>query len=226
MLEWGADNVRVNTICPWARSDHWDGSTIGTRARLPAQPVAAIGEPEADIGGGRRVPRRRRRVVRDRADHPRRRREHGLPLGGTAAPFVTRDSCPPLYRPFTKRWVSGVDDLWCEAAGLARKSTTMRHGQRVLGAVRATCVGVRNFGCRCLWASHPASATDRFKSSTRDNDQRLGRPPSRPASADVAAGCGRRVLRARLAPSTGGRRRRSMQFDTDAVRQGRTSTRS
>ena len=24
MLEWGADNIRVNTICPWARSDHWD----------------------------------------------------------------------------------------------------------------------------------------------------------------------------------------------------------
>ncbi len=26
MLEWGADNVRVNTICPWARSDHWGRS--------------------------------------------------------------------------------------------------------------------------------------------------------------------------------------------------------
>ena len=25
MLEWGADNIRVNTICPWARTDYWDG---------------------------------------------------------------------------------------------------------------------------------------------------------------------------------------------------------
>src|SRR5262249_16244787 len=24
MQEWGADNVRVNTVCPWARTEYWD----------------------------------------------------------------------------------------------------------------------------------------------------------------------------------------------------------
>jgi len=52
MLEWGADNVRVNTICPWARSYHWDGLDDGARAaRLRRNPLRRIGEPEADIGG-------------------------------------------------------------------------------------------------------------------------------------------------------------------------------
>jgi NAD(P)-dependent dehydrogenase (short-subunit alcohol dehydrogenase family) len=52
MLEWGADNVRVNTICPWARSDHWDGLDDRERAaRLRRNPLRRIGEPEADIGG-------------------------------------------------------------------------------------------------------------------------------------------------------------------------------
>ena len=52
MLEWGADNVRVNTICPWARSNHWDGLDDRERAaRLRRNPLRRIGEPEADIGG-------------------------------------------------------------------------------------------------------------------------------------------------------------------------------
>jgi hypothetical protein len=52
MLEWGVDNVRVNTICPWARSDHWDGLDDRARAaRLRRNPLRRIGEPEADIGG-------------------------------------------------------------------------------------------------------------------------------------------------------------------------------
>jgi NAD(P)-dependent dehydrogenase (short-subunit alcohol dehydrogenase family) len=52
MLEWGADNVRVNTICPWARSDHWDGLDDRARAaRLRRNPLRRIGEPEAEIGG-------------------------------------------------------------------------------------------------------------------------------------------------------------------------------
>lgn len=52
MLEWGVDDVRVNTICPWARSDHWDGLDDRERAaRLRRNPLRRIGEPEADIGG-------------------------------------------------------------------------------------------------------------------------------------------------------------------------------
>jgi NAD(P)-dependent dehydrogenase (short-subunit alcohol dehydrogenase family) len=52
MLEWGPDNVRVNTICPWARSDHWDGLEDREReARLRRNPLRRIAEPEADIGG-------------------------------------------------------------------------------------------------------------------------------------------------------------------------------
>jgi NAD(P)-dependent dehydrogenase (short-subunit alcohol dehydrogenase family) len=52
MLEWGPDNVRVNTICPWARSDYWDGLEDRAReARLRRNPLRRIAEPEADIGG-------------------------------------------------------------------------------------------------------------------------------------------------------------------------------
>jgi NAD(P)-dependent dehydrogenase (short-subunit alcohol dehydrogenase family) len=52
MLEWGPDNVRVNTICPWARSDYWDGLEDRAReARLQRNPLRRIAEPEADIGG-------------------------------------------------------------------------------------------------------------------------------------------------------------------------------
>jgi NAD(P)-dependent dehydrogenase (short-subunit alcohol dehydrogenase family) len=52
MLEWGADNVRVNTICPWARTDYWDSLDDRERAsRLRRNPLRRIGEPEADVGG-------------------------------------------------------------------------------------------------------------------------------------------------------------------------------
>jgi NAD(P)-dependent dehydrogenase (short-subunit alcohol dehydrogenase family) len=52
MLEWGADNIRVNTICPWARTDYWDGLDDRERAsRLRRNPLRRIGEPEADVGG-------------------------------------------------------------------------------------------------------------------------------------------------------------------------------
>jgi NAD(P)-dependent dehydrogenase (short-subunit alcohol dehydrogenase family) len=52
MLEWGSDNVRVNTICPWARSDYWDGLDEREReTRLRRNPLRRIAEPEADIGG-------------------------------------------------------------------------------------------------------------------------------------------------------------------------------
>ena len=52
MLEWGADNIRVNTICPWARTDFWDGLDDRERAaRLRRNPLRRIGEPEADVGG-------------------------------------------------------------------------------------------------------------------------------------------------------------------------------
>jgi NAD(P)-dependent dehydrogenase (short-subunit alcohol dehydrogenase family) len=51
MLEWGADNIRVNTICPWARTDHWDGLADRQRAaRLAHNPLRRIGDPEADVG--------------------------------------------------------------------------------------------------------------------------------------------------------------------------------
>jgi NAD(P)-dependent dehydrogenase (short-subunit alcohol dehydrogenase family) len=52
MLEWGADNIRVNTICPWAQNDYWDGLSDKQRdARLAHNPLKRIGHPEADIGG-------------------------------------------------------------------------------------------------------------------------------------------------------------------------------
>ena len=47
MLEWGADNVRVNTVCPWARTAYWD--TLSEReqaARTRRNPLHRIGEPE------------------------------------------------------------------------------------------------------------------------------------------------------------------------------------
>jgi NAD(P)-dependent dehydrogenase (short-subunit alcohol dehydrogenase family) len=51
MLEWGSDNIRVNTICPWARSDYWDALDERQRsARLTHNPLRRIGDPEADIG--------------------------------------------------------------------------------------------------------------------------------------------------------------------------------
>jgi NAD(P)-dependent dehydrogenase (short-subunit alcohol dehydrogenase family) len=51
-LEWGADNIRVNTICPWAETDYWDTLSDQQRgARLARNPLRRIGDPEADVGG-------------------------------------------------------------------------------------------------------------------------------------------------------------------------------
>ena len=50
MREWGVDNVRVNTVCPWARTDYWDGlSEHDQQARVRHNPLRRIGEPE-EIG--------------------------------------------------------------------------------------------------------------------------------------------------------------------------------
>jgi NAD(P)-dependent dehydrogenase (short-subunit alcohol dehydrogenase family) len=47
MREWGVDNVRVNTVCPWARTDYWDGLTDREQqARVRHNPLRRIGEPE------------------------------------------------------------------------------------------------------------------------------------------------------------------------------------
>ncbi len=52
MREWGADNIRVNTICPWAVNDYWHTISDQQRAaRLAHNPLRRIGDPEADIGG-------------------------------------------------------------------------------------------------------------------------------------------------------------------------------
>ena len=46
MLEWGVDRVRVNTVCPWARTDYWDGLTEREQqARVRHNPLRRIGEP-------------------------------------------------------------------------------------------------------------------------------------------------------------------------------------
>jgi NAD(P)-dependent dehydrogenase (short-subunit alcohol dehydrogenase family) len=51
MLEWGVDNIRVNTICPWAQNDYWDTLSDRQRgARLEHNPLRRIGDPEVDIG--------------------------------------------------------------------------------------------------------------------------------------------------------------------------------
>jgi NAD(P)-dependent dehydrogenase (short-subunit alcohol dehydrogenase family) len=47
MREWGVDGVRVNTVCPWARTDYWDGLTEREQqARVRHNPLRRIGEPE------------------------------------------------------------------------------------------------------------------------------------------------------------------------------------
>jgi len=47
MREWGPDGVRVNTVCPWARTDYWDGLTEPEQqARVRHNPLRRIGEPE------------------------------------------------------------------------------------------------------------------------------------------------------------------------------------
>jgi NAD(P)-dependent dehydrogenase (short-subunit alcohol dehydrogenase family) len=50
MREWGVDGVRVNTVCPWARTDYWDTLTEREQqARVRRNPLRRIGEPE-EIG--------------------------------------------------------------------------------------------------------------------------------------------------------------------------------
>src|SRR4051812_8416593 len=47
MREWGVDNVRVNTVCPWARTDYWDSLTEREQqARVRHNPLRRIGEAE------------------------------------------------------------------------------------------------------------------------------------------------------------------------------------
>jgi NAD(P)-dependent dehydrogenase (short-subunit alcohol dehydrogenase family) len=46
MKEWGPDGVRVNTVCPWARTDYWDTLTEREQqARVRRNPLRRIGEP-------------------------------------------------------------------------------------------------------------------------------------------------------------------------------------
>ena len=52
MREWGADHIRVNTICPWAKTGYWDSLSDRQRAAgVGRTPLRRIGDPEADIGG-------------------------------------------------------------------------------------------------------------------------------------------------------------------------------
>lgn len=47
MREWGVDGIRVNTVCPWARTEYWDGlSEREQQARVRHNPLRRIGEPE------------------------------------------------------------------------------------------------------------------------------------------------------------------------------------
>ena len=81
MLEWGADNIRVNTICPWAENDYWDTLSDAAASRAArAQSAPAHRRSGSRHRRAGRVPGERSRFVRDRSDHPRRRREHGVPL--------------------------------------------------------------------------------------------------------------------------------------------------
>ena len=50
MMEWGPDGIRVNTVCPWARTDYWDTLTEREQqARVRRNPLRRIGEP-GEIG--------------------------------------------------------------------------------------------------------------------------------------------------------------------------------
>ena len=47
MREWGVDGVRVNTVCPWVRTEFWDGLTEREQqARVRHNPLRRIGEAE------------------------------------------------------------------------------------------------------------------------------------------------------------------------------------
>jgi NAD(P)-dependent dehydrogenase (short-subunit alcohol dehydrogenase family) len=47
MQEWGVDGVRVNTVCPWARTEFWDALTDREQqARVRHNPLRRIGEPD------------------------------------------------------------------------------------------------------------------------------------------------------------------------------------
>ena len=187
MLEWGPDNVRVNTICPWARSDYWDGLDDRERAaRLRRNPLRRIGEPEADVGGVVVFLASDAGVVRDRPDHPRRRREHGLSLVALQAGVVrhTRAPCPALYRPFTKRWMSDGYDFWCEAGGpCTRESPSWVTVRGSSGGFAAACVGVATMvagvvGASSASARRPRGRTHDIRSAVRRPSRRHARETS------------------------------------------------
>ena len=90
MLEWGADNIRVNTICPWAETDYWDAERPAARARAGAQSAPAHRRSRGRHRWGGGVPGERRRLLRDRSDDPRRRRQHGVPVAGATLPVIPR----------------------------------------------------------------------------------------------------------------------------------------
>jgi len=50
--EWGRHGIRVNVLCPYAASEHWDSLSEDERAgRLRGVPLRRMGDPEADVGG-------------------------------------------------------------------------------------------------------------------------------------------------------------------------------
>jgi NAD(P)-dependent dehydrogenase (short-subunit alcohol dehydrogenase family) len=50
--EWGRHNVRVNVLCPYAASEHWDSLSAEEQAgRLRGVPLRRMGDPVADVGG-------------------------------------------------------------------------------------------------------------------------------------------------------------------------------
>ncbi len=91
MLEWGADNIRVNTICPWAENGYWDTLSDRQRAARRGQSAATHRRSRVRHRRAGRVPGERRRLVRHRPDHPRRRRQHRLPLAPPT--WFWRHSC-------------------------------------------------------------------------------------------------------------------------------------
>jgi NAD(P)-dependent dehydrogenase (short-subunit alcohol dehydrogenase family) len=50
--EWGRHGIRVNVLCPYAASEHWDSLSEEEQAdRLRGVPLRRMGDPEADVGG-------------------------------------------------------------------------------------------------------------------------------------------------------------------------------